>query len=80
MVTKKKVSAGQEFVFCNGRTAQTIPAMKKELKKLSAEEFSFHVNNDKNDFYNWINDCINPSVAETIKDLKDRKEILAALK
>ncbi|MFW6230568.1 MAG: hypothetical protein ACOC32_00935 [Nanoarchaeota archaeon] len=80
MVTRKKARTGEEFIFCNGHSAQSIPGLKKEIKKLTAEEFSFHVNNEKNDFYNWIKDCIKPDVAEQIRDLKDCEKILAALK
>jgi ribosomal silencing factor RsfS len=80
MVTRKKCTSGEEFVFCNGKSAQTVPQLKKEIKNLSQEEFSFHVNQDKNDFYTWIHNCIDTKTAEKIQNMRDKKAILTALK
>ena len=80
MLPRKKVQEGSEFILCNGKKASTISLLKKEIKKLSDDEFSFHVNDKKNDFYNWIRDCINPMYAENIKDKKTKLELLNSLK
>ena len=76
----KKVRLGEEFVFCNGKTANTLASFKREIKKLSDEEFSFHANDSKNDFYNWLRDCLSPTSAELVKDKLTKKELLDVLK
>lgn len=80
MAPRKKVQDGNEFVFCNGKKANTIASLKKEIKKLSDDEFSFHVNSSKNDFYNWIKDCIDPMYAENLVDITEKGQLLASLK
>lgn len=76
----KKVRDGEEFVFCNGKTANTIISLKREIRKLSDEEFSFHVNDSKNDFYNWLRDCISPTSAELIKEKRTKNDFVEVLK
>lgn len=80
MVPRKKVDDEKNFIFCNGKRANTVASLKREIKNLSDDEYSFHVNENKNDFYNWIRDCINPMFAESISGPKSKKELLALLK
>ena len=80
MAPRKKVREGEEFYFCNGESAKTVAECRKHVEKLSPEEFAFHVNDTKNDVYNWIRDCINPAYAESIKDLQDQAALVQALK
>lgn len=80
MTNRRKIKEGEEFVFCNGKIAQNVAQCKKEIQNLSQDEFSFHVNDEKNDFYNWIKDCIDPKLAEDIKDIKDQTELVKLLK
>lgn len=80
MARRKKIKDGEEFVFCNGAIAKNVSQAKKEVKKLNPDEFSFHVNESKNDLYKWINDCIDTELAKKIENIKDQKEMVAALK
>ncbi len=80
MGKRRKIKDGEEFVFCNGAIAKNITQARKEVKKLNPDEFSFHVNDQKNDLYNWINDCIDSELAEKIKNIKDQNEMVLALK
>ncbi len=79
MATRKKVRTGEEFVFCTGATAATIAQCRKELKKLTAEQFAHHVNAQRHDVYTWIRDCLDAALAERIRDLKERDALVKAL-
>ena len=79
MVYNGKVAKGKEFVFSNGAIADSVVTLKKQMKDLNDEEFTFHVNQDKNDFYNWIRDCIDNDLAEKIDGILDKDDILKAL-
>lgn len=79
MARMKKVKTGEEFVFVNGATAGTVAQLRNELKKLNDEQFHHHVNEQKNDFYNWLNDCVDPALAQKVQGLMDRDKLIQAL-
>ena len=80
MAPRRKVPEGEEFVFCNGRTAASVSECWKQIEQLDAVEFAYHVNETKNDFYTWIRDCIDPKFAEKIKDICVKEEMVQAMK
>jgi hypothetical protein len=80
MAKRKKLADNEAFVFCNGAIAKTVAQAKKEIKNLNPDQFSFHINDQKNDVYNWIHDCVDKELAEKIKDIKTQPELIAALK
>lgn len=80
MATRRKVPYEQEFVFCNGARAATVAQCRKELTKLSGEDFAYHVNETTHDVYNWIRDCLDAKLAEKIQDVRDRQGLIEALK
>lgn len=80
MVKRKKVNPGEHFYFHNGATAETKAQLVAQLKVMSEEEFSSYVNEKKNDFYNWLKDCLDTELANRIKDVRDRSRIIALLK
>lgn len=52
----------------DGRKIKDIDELKEVLKKLDDSVFSFHVNENKNDFANWIRDVFNyHGLAERIR-------------
>lgn len=77
---RKTVISGEEFIFCNGAVARSVAECRKHLAKLSDDEFRFHVNEQKHDFYEWINDCLDPGLAERIRDITDHVALVEALK
>ena len=79
MAKNKKCKPGDEFVFANGARASTLTEFKKELRKLSEAEFAHHVSEYKNDFANWLRDCINPELAQKIEGVKDKDSVLKSL-
>ena len=80
MATRKKVRAGEEFVFCNGARAGTIAQCRKEMRNLTEEQFAHLVNAERNDFSTWIRDCLDPRLAERIVGIREREALLAALR
>ena len=51
------------------------------VKKLNDDEIRHHVNQDKNDFYNWIHDVVgDKDLANKLKDKTDKDKILNAFK
>jgi len=71
---------GQEFFFCNGKVAATVEELKAEIPNLTKEEFGHHVNKEKNDFYNWIYNCIDQKIAVKVKNVKTQKTFVSKLK
>ena len=75
----KKAKSGEEFFFCNGTVASTVAKCRVELEKLTADQFSHHVNEYKNDIYIWLRDCVDKNLAERIKDIRDQQTMLKTL-
>jgi hypothetical protein len=80
MVKRKKAKPGEAFHFHNGMTAETKSQLLVQLKQMSEEEFSSYVNERKNDFYNWLKDCLDTELAIRIKDVTDKSRMIALLK
>ena len=45
---------GQEFRFCNGHRAYNLREFLTVIMGLRQDEFAFHLNRDRNDFFNWV--------------------------
>ena len=69
-----------KFYFSNGESAGSLREFFEKLKNIDEECFSHHVNEEKNDFANWIRDCIgDKELGKRIEKLKDRKKIINLL-
>ena len=69
------------FYFNNGQTASNMKGLIKVLSTSGDEIYNYHVNADRNDFYNWIKEGLNhPEVAEAIKGASDREHLIKKLK
>ena len=79
MQKRSKVRENEAFVFSSGQTAETRKQMIDALKIISPEVFYFHVNEQKNDIYNWMHDCLDAGLAEKIKDVRDREQMITLL-
>jgi hypothetical protein len=75
----KNVVKGQEFNFCNSASAKNVGELVNHIKELSPNEFSNHVNEGKNDFYNWMHDCVDADVAEEIKGVLTQRSMVEKL-
>ncbi|MEM1988871.1 MAG: hypothetical protein QXS41_03470 [Candidatus Woesearchaeota archaeon] len=72
----KKVN---NFYLADGRIFSSLTELLRILEDISEETFYKHVNDWKNDFYEWINYCINPEIALAVKDKKNPKEMRDSL-
>ncbi|MBU0758467.1 MAG: hypothetical protein KKF44_10450 [Nanoarchaeota archaeon] len=64
------------FFVCDGTCLLSLEDTSKFLKTVKKEVFTFHVNKDKNDFYNWIKEIIgDTALAGSIKNLKTSKSM-----
>lgn len=77
---KKKVTAGEEFIFADGTTAETKAQLVTRLKKITPDTFAHHVNPGKNDIYTWLNECLDSDLAAAVRGLTDRQAMIDALK
>jgi hypothetical protein len=68
------------FYVANGSVLKDLNETLSEIKSMSPETFSHHVNQDKNDFANWIKDVLNDSaLAKKISSVKDQSEMASIL-
>ena len=44
----------QQFLIKNGPPVKNLEELSRELARMSKEQFDHHVNDAKNDFYNWV--------------------------
>ncbi|MBR9692618.1 hypothetical protein GOV07_01660 [Candidatus Woesearchaeota archaeon] len=61
---KKRISLGtydmqdtpeeSHFYFVNGHKVKNVKELAEVMDRIEQEIFDFHVNPDKNDFYNWV--------------------------
>lgn len=75
----KAAPKGQEFFFSDGTTVNTVGKLVKHIKGMAPEQYSCHVNDSKNDFYNWVYNCIDHKVAESIQGNVPQREIIEKL-
>jgi hypothetical protein len=65
------------FYVCNGAVLKDLEDLLRELNNMDDGSFYFHVNSEKNDFYNWVNFVLQDSVlAKKMQKVKDRKKMI----
>jgi hypothetical protein len=74
-VKKAGIPPDKYFVLRSGTTIKDIESLALMLDSMDDSEFSFHVNDSKNDFANWIDDVFGrKDIADAIRPIKDKKE------
>lgn len=72
----KNVEKDKAFLTINNKNLTNFIDLINFIDTSDNTIFSNHVNEDKNDFYNWIKDCFyQKELADKIKDIKDKKLI-----
>jgi hypothetical protein len=80
-IEDRYVVAELAFYCCDNNVYFNLSQLCDGLNKMSNDTFSFHVNNEKNDFYNWIKYVYGEEkLAEKILKAKTKKEMLKILK
>ncbi|MEM4397600.1 MAG: DUF5752 family protein [Candidatus Woesearchaeota archaeon] len=66
----------QEFILSNGNRIYNLNELINILKNIEDNIFFYHVNDNKNDFYNWIRDVFGfNELADQIKNIKDKNQM-----
>ena len=79
-MSNHKIDPEHYFVLCNGAVLKNIKELAVILDDLTEEEFTYHVNEEKNDFSNWMRGTLKAeNAAEKIAEIKDKKDMQIAL-
>jgi len=64
------------FYVADGSVIKHLGELPDALRNMSSETFASHVNEERNDFYNWINDVFEHStLARRIKSIKTKESM-----
>jgi hypothetical protein len=64
------------FYVSNGSVLRNLTELIAELRSMDANAFSYHVNQDKNDFSNWIRDVFNDkALAKKVEKVQSKEEM-----
>jgi len=68
------------FKLKNGRDIKNLHGLSKHLATMDDDTFSHHVNEDKNDFKNWVSEVIkDPKLAKKIAKASDKEKMAKAV-
>jgi hypothetical protein len=69
-----EICQNQYFILCNGSEIKSLCDLGLLLDSLDDAEFSYHVNETKNDFANWARDVFGEEdLAEGLSACNDKK-------
>ncbi len=74
---KKRIRKYKRFELANGNELKTVYDLVKALKEMDDETFHYHVNDERNDFYHWINEVFfrDDKLAKLVKKSKTRVQM-----
>jgi len=74
------VKKAETFWLNNGRSIKNVVELGRELQNMNEEMFKHHVNDDTNDFANWIHSCIkDEKLATLVRTTKTQKRMLSII-
>lgn len=81
MIDPEKIPDYEHCFFTkDGKVLKNLADLKEELKVMSPEVFSHHVNDQRNDFSNWVNDVFgHERLANKIANAKTRDDLINLL-
>ncbi|MFP4117383.1 MAG: hypothetical protein ACLFTR_00510 [Candidatus Woesearchaeota archaeon] len=74
-----QLSPENYFHAYDGSVLKGIDDLKRFLERVDEDVFRRHVDGTKNDFYNWVRDCIREDIGEAIKDSKTQDSMLSVI-
>lgn len=76
-----EVPDSEKFWFANGKVVGSLKQLYEVLKGLDEETFHLHVNEEKNDFYNWVRDVFkDKKLADDLLWCTNKESMLFCLK
>lgn len=77
---KNKLPEDKWFYFRNGRRASNIQELKDVLESMDEFEFKHHVNNERNDFANWVEGVFEKKkLAKNLREVSERDGMVIML-
>lgn len=67
----------KRFFVCDGTVLKNLKELEVALMKMSYDTFSYHVNQDRNDFSAWIHNVLGDE--ELAKLIKDKGKIISSI-
>lgn len=75
-----EIKPEEYFRLSNGRVLKNLNELLNALKSMDEETFEFHVNENKNDFGNWVKDVFkDEELAKSIFNFKTREDVIDAI-
>ncbi len=78
-MTLQDTPSDKVFWLHGGKTIKNILELARELKQMDNATFTHYVNNEKNDFANWIQHCIKDEQLAALLKTTRNKEKMAAI-
>jgi len=79
-VKATEIPPEQYFVLCDGTPIKSIDELALMMDQISDDVFDYHVNEEKNDFSNWVKDVFDKEeLAKSLATTRCRKESQIAL-
>ncbi len=80
MIKEKKVDSTKAFYTKNGQVIHSVKELLDYIRKITPDEFRHHINEERNDFSNWIEHVFNDKkLADEIRKVKSRYEFVKVL-
>jgi hypothetical protein len=74
------VAPDKYFILCDGKTVKDYQELASLLETLNDDVFYYHVNSERNDFANWVNDVFGEEkLASEIRKTKSKTEMVAVI-
>ena len=77
----RKIKQEQYFYATDGKVIKSLEELPKALEQMHNGAFSFHANESKNDFANWVSGVFNKkALANRLQNTGSRQEAIAIVK
>ena len=77
----KAAAFGHEFRFHAGPSVSSLKCFFHVINHISDEESNYHLNKEKNDYYNWVLHSLNEYfLAQKIKSCKTKHQVICEIK
>ena len=76
----QEVPRDKYFHVANGTVIRSVWELESSLEVMGSDTFSYHANDWRNDFSNWVRDVLGDNeLAEAIKPIRDKQAMMVAV-